>query len=295
MLMNLKIKDGYTQTIEKEQSHVPSALSKTIISSRTDIEKEIGLHQKQSLDNNCAYLQETDYYEKFSSFFDLNGLYSIIKSLNIAQEIVDSIKNIQHPITLLTLGSATPENIHWLAKINGHFREKEHVENDKVIILDINQKSVDLHQKRIDQLDIVSDWSKTIEREECKKRWFIYPQYTVTLWDMRKLPYENKSMHIIIADYTLNFLDSLHDIDKTFAEVHRVLSPEGIFICSVEYSNKAITAQGNTASKEGNLLIHRFQLNEYIAIANNNNLIRAAWDKFLPSEEGKVTLIFTWE
>ena len=109
--MNHKKKDE--DTLTNEQSTIPSAQSKTITSSRTDIAKEIGLQPKQSLDdNNCAYLQETEYYEKYSSFFDLNGLYSIIKSLNIPQEIVNSIKNIQHPITLLTLGSATPENIH---------------------------------------------------------------------------------------------------------------------------------------------------------------------------------------
>ncbi len=112
--------------------------AQVVTNSRNWILEWIGWTKKKSIDVNlhektqdATYLQETDYYEKYNSFYDLNCLYETINSMDISHEIVDTIKNKQDPITLLTLGSATPENINWLAKIDTYFRGKEKVENDR--------------------------------------------------------------------------------------------------------------------------------------------------------------------
>ncbi len=273
--------------------------AQVVTNSRNWILEWIGWTKKKSIDVNlhektqdATYLQETDYYEKYNSFYDLNCLYETINSMDISHEIVDTIKNKQDPITLLTLGSATPENINWLAKIDTYFRGKEKVENDRVIIIDVNQKSVDIHQKRIDQLDALSDWSKTIEREESKKHWFHYPQYTVALWDMRNLHYTDRSINIIVSDYTLNYLYSIEDIKKTFSEVNRLLTADGIFIVSLEYSKRSLISQWEKEIKQGNIGIHRFQLNEYITAAENNNMIQVAAADYPSHEDGKITIVF---
>ena len=68
--------------------------------SRNGILEGIGWTKNQSIKVNlnekpqdAAYLQETDYYEKYNSFYDLNCLYETINSMNISHEIVDPIKN----------------------------------------------------------------------------------------------------------------------------------------------------------------------------------------------------------
>ncbi|MBP6256711.1 methyltransferase domain-containing protein [Patescibacteria group bacterium] len=60
---------------------------------------------------------------------------------------------------------------------------------------------------------------------------------------MRNLHYTDRSINIIVSDYTLNYLYSIEDIKKTFSEVNRLLTADGIFIVSLEYSKRSLISQ----------------------------------------------------
>lgn len=49
--------------------------------------------------------------------------------------------------------------------------------------------------------------------------------------DCRQLPFDDQSRDIVVVQGGLHHLEDLHaDLDKTLAEVHRVLRPDGIFV-----------------------------------------------------------------
>lgn len=209
---------------------------------------------------------DRDYYERYDSFFDLEMMGERIKSLALPETFFGGLKN--KNAEFLVLGSATTKNINGITKIVHHVHGKENVGEDTVSIVDINEESVAIHQKAIDDLDVRSEWSGQIIREVSAEK-FPYPQFKVKKGDIRDLPQEDKSIDIVISDYTINYLDSLEGIERCFTEVSRVLQDDGTLFITVRFIKEGAEPE---RILQGGIPICKFGLQDYIDTAVKSGL-----------------------
>lgn len=81
------------------------------------------------------------------------------------------------------------------------------------------------------------------------------PKFKYKAFDCTKIPYEDQSFDLIIANHVLFYCDEL---DHVLSEVRRVLKPDGLFICS---------AYGSDHMQEINQLVQKFD--ERIVLSSN--------------------------
>lgn len=170
-------------------------------------------------------LTSTEYYECFErGGWDLSLMYSAMTHLNIPQEVRDSVESVTSA-TLLVLGSATPRNIHNVAKIDNLLRPGQS-QNDGVLMVDYNNYPMKKHLQEW-------QWLERVVHTEQQEALLPYPDYAFIQANMMQLPIGNATMDTVLSDYTVNFLDDYGDVQKTFAEIARVLKPGGILLLSV--------------------------------------------------------------
>jgi SAM-dependent methyltransferase len=174
------------------------------------------------------YSTEKNYYENYGDGFDatLSLMNERLRSMKISEDVLKRL-NVKEVATLLTLGSATPRNLFHLGQIDKYFRPGK-VEQDKAIIVDQNLYPLKKHREDILVIEGKDGWSNMPKSTPE----FPYPKFELIQADMRDLPFTDQTMDITISDYTLNFLDKPEDIDKTFEEISRTLSTEGIVLMS---------------------------------------------------------------
>ncbi len=210
---------------------------------------------------------ENEYYERYNSMFDLEMMASRIQSIELPEDVASHIKE-QEKNTFLVLGSATTKNINGVTKIAHHLHGKESTPSDSVVIVDINDTSIALHEKAIRELDEIDSWSKTSIRESSGDM-FPYPQFKIEKGDIRSLSQEENSIDVAISDYTINYLDSEKDVLKFFSEVHRVLREKGIMYIALRYSKDSESLQ---RVNQGGAEICTLGLDEYKRLAHEAGL-----------------------
>ncbi len=210
---------------------------------------------------------ENEYYERYNSVFDLEMMNSRIQNIQLPEDTASHIRE-QDRNTFLVLGSATTKNINGVTKIVHYLHGKESTPNDFVVIVDINDTSIALHERAIRELDEVDSWSKTSVRESGGDI-FPYPQFKVEKDDIRSLSQEADSIDVAISDYTINYLDSEEDVMKFFSEVHRVLKEKGIMYIALRYLKDSEFLQ---KTNQGGAEICTLSLDEYKRLAQEAGL-----------------------
>lgn len=174
---------------------------------------------------NAESLTSSDYYRRFESGgWDLDLMYSVMGHMDIPRDVRDHLESIP-AATLLVLGSATPRNIHNVAKIDRLMRPGQSG-NDGVLMVDFNNYPMTKHAQEW-------EWLHGVVHTDEQETYLPYPDYAFAQADMRQLPIGDAVIDIVISDYTLNFLDDYEDVQKTFGEVSRVLKPGGVLLLSV--------------------------------------------------------------
>jgi len=209
----------------------------------------------------------SEYYEEYNSLFDLEMMASRIQAIPLPEEMSTNLKR-NKSNAFLVLGSATTKNLNGVTKIAHYLHGKEATLKDSVSIVDINDISVALHGKEIQELDKVSDWSKTSMRENSAKT-FPYPEFSVEKGDIRSLSQETDSIDVALSDYTINYLDSKEDVSAFFCEVNRVLKQKGILYIAFRYSKGSQTQE---RVNQGGAEISMLSLDDYKQLAEGAGL-----------------------
>jgi ubiquinone/menaquinone biosynthesis C-methylase UbiE len=226
-----------------------------------------------------------EYYDAYDSLFDLEMMMSRMQSIHLPEEIDNNLKQ-QESNTFLVLGSATTKNINGVTKIVHSLHGKENTQKDLVTIVDINDASLSRHQKAVQELDEVSDWTKTSIREESRQL-FPYPEFKVEKGDIRSLSQESDSIDVALSDYTVNYLDSEKDVRAFFNEVNRVLREKGIFYIAFRYSRNN---QSEERISQGGTEICTFSLDNYKQWAEEAGLRIVATDN--REDAGDTLIVF---
>ncbi len=219
-------------------------------------------------------LNAKNYYDDYEyRGWDLNLMYQRISTMDISEKNLEQIRT-KEKAKLLILGSATPNNLSIIAKIDSFLRPGK-VEQDTAIIIDQNKYPLDKHKKEILFLEGKDGWTNTPKSTPE----FPLPQYKLVQADMRKLPFGKNEIDIVISDYTFNYLDKAEDVNQVFKEISSVLSPNGILLISV-LGNENYSYEENMDSsvtdlnkkEQGKVQINCFPLHVYLDLAKKNGL-----------------------
>lgn len=171
-----------------------------------------------------------DYYAGFETggvgVADLGLMHSVLGSMTIPKSVEQTLQSAPS-VDYLVLGSATTRNISNMALIDERLRPGMG-DKDTVTIIDINGYPMEGHQRLWRAVkDVVNN------SPAGQEPMLLYPNFGFCQADMTQLPFADSSFHAVVSDYTLNFLPTLEDVDKTFAETSRVLRAGGIMLLSV--------------------------------------------------------------
>ncbi|MFZ2193268.1 MAG: class I SAM-dependent methyltransferase [Candidatus Moraniibacteriota bacterium] len=219
------------------------------------------------------YLTAENYYETYSGW-DLRLMYERIKKMQIPDNNREQLST-KEKANILILGSATPDNLSRIAQIDSYLRPGK-VEQDVAIIIDQNMHPLAKHKEDILCLEGKDGWSNTPKSTPE----FPLPKFELSQADIRELPFKNNEVDIIISDYTLNYLETIEDINRTFEEISRVLSTNGLVFISLRGNEKypyqkenPIKLQNDVQQKnQGGVMVNYFPLHTYFEIAKNHNL-----------------------
>ncbi|OGF27445.1 hypothetical protein A2331_00585 [Candidatus Falkowbacteria bacterium RIFOXYB2_FULL_34_18] len=221
-------------------------------------------------------INKQNYYENYGFLdSDLNAMHDHLKSMGLPDDILEMV-NEKESANILILGSATTQNLNGVSKIDKYFRPDK-VEQDKVIIIDKNFYPLSKHKKDIDWIEGKDGWTN----QPKSTPQFPYPKFELAQADMSQLPFADHKIDIVISDYTLNFLDDLNQVDKTFQEISSSLSENGIALISFRGNEKYPPGQDNQINNEndkqehtlrGGVTVHYFPLTTYFNIAKKYNL-----------------------
>lgn len=223
-------------------------------------------------------LSPENYYDNYGGLdIDLGFAYERIKEMGLPEELLASIRE-KKEFKFLILGSATTRNLDHVSKIDQYLRPGK-VERDSVTIIDQNMYPLSGHHKEIVGIEGrgTDMWSNTPKSTPE----FPYPKFRVAQADMRQLPFAEGSFDAIISDYTLNYLDSVQDIDKTFASMSQALSSGGIAVISVKGNQRypygavigaEIPKDDVQKVRAGGIEVHCFPLQSYIDSAARHDL-----------------------
>jgi len=206
------------------------------------------------------------YYKYFSN--QDKQKFEVAKSLSVYLESEPGLKDElaqKDSITLLLLGSATPRNPQNLVRFLEDLRPRRYTA-DKIIIEEISDTAIDFHRNDQKESDI--------------------PVY-LTKMDMREMAIQPKAVDLLIADFTLNFVSSLEDVNNFFREIRESLKEDGIALVSVS-CNRYFLDQEKYGRYQENIPFSQrrsfsvykglgtkqwmFTLPQYIEIAQNNGL-----------------------
>lgn len=222
-------------------------------------------------------LSPENYYKNYGGW-DLSLLYERMKGMGIPENLLKYIRE-KESVRFLILGSATTNNLNQAAKIDQYLRPGK-VEQDEVVIIDRNKYPLDEHKKEADWIEgkAKDAWSNTPKSTPE----FPYPKFEIVQADIRQLPFADKSFDLVISDYTLNYLDSLKDVDGTFHQISEVLSPDGLAVVSIRgndkypysgESNPEIPNDEVQNKNQGGVDVHYLPIQAYIDLASKNGLI----------------------
>lgn len=225
------------------------------------------------------YLNAENYYDNYSGW-DLGLMYERLKSMELPEQVRESVRA-KEKATLLVLGSATSDNLSRISQIDSYLRPGK-VEQDTAVIIDQNNYPLARHAKDILSIEGKDGWSNTPKSTPE----FPFPKFQLTQADIRRLPFAENKVDLIISDYTLNYLDNLEDINSTFKEISRTLSADGIALISFRgnhkypYIEKFPAAPDNDHQQtiQGGVSVHYFPLHTYLNVAKQHGLKLVASD-----------------
>ena len=228
-------------------------------------------------------LNPENYYENYRGW-NLGLLFARIKGMELPR---DSQKTMweKDKVKLLILGSATTDNLNQAALIDHYLRPLNKVEQDEIIIIDKNEYPVLSHKKEADWLE----GSGTGSWDNLPKSTpeFPYPKFQILQADMRQLPLAKNTCDAVISDYTLNYLDNLGDVEKTFQEISEALLENGLIMLSVRGNDKYSYLGKNIPNlpendlqnvDQGGVEVHYFPLQTYINLAQKHKLRLMSYD-----------------
>lgn len=184
---------------------------------------------------NAESLNPENYYSQFErSGTDLDKMHDILSRMDIPVDIKHSLESV-HSAAILVLGSATERNIDSIAWIDQVLRPGRG-NNDGVLMIDYNNYPMQKHSKHW-------DWLEKLARTNEQQEYLPYPDFVFAQANMMQLPLADETIDIVVSDYTVNFLDDLNDVRRTFDEAARVLKPGGVLLLSAagnEYVDPSI-------------------------------------------------------
>lgn len=212
----------------------------------------------------------------WSNMLDLIHLTNMENSL---QTQYQNASNISARINLHTMYSTNKEGwFPWVFKMSIHSAYTNRNTNSKLNILELGCGDGALWVQNCNFIpsnaaitlsDISSgmlrDARRNIEAQKSTKKESAYekaisPKATYKFkfksFDCSKIPYEDQSFDLIIANHVLFYCA---DLDSVLSEIRRVLKPDGCFVCS---------AYGSSHMQEISQLVQRFD--ERIILASNN-------------------------
>lgn len=116
-------------------------------------------------------------------------------------------------LTMLVLGSATPQNV---TQINA-FLKKAGCKGAMVLIVDSSEESERIHKKRMETLNRKNP-------TDAEYRFIFEDMRAVNLHDPKT---DTGLVNVVISDFTLNFLVRPQDLDVMYAQLRHVLAPGG--------------------------------------------------------------------
>ena len=126
---------------------------------------------------------------------------AVEKEISVRQRI-NMLLSKAEPLTIVIVGSATPENIDTI------FRAIEPRKNksDRIIVLDVDEKTAQQHQT----------FAKNINKT----------QINVLQGDMRAIPLPSDSTDLVICDMTINYNKTTIENEVAIGEVRRICKPQ---------------------------------------------------------------------
>jgi len=218
------------------------------------------------------------YYNEFEhNSIDLSLMREVLGKIELPPNALKSIEE-KESAQFLVLGSATPRNLDNIALIDKALRPGKG-NQDKVTIVDANIYPLERHNERIKFLD---EWHASYKQNNPDQpNPLQYPKFNLAQGDIRQLPFEKRSVDVVLSDYTFNFLSTIEDVDKAFAEIARVLSDEGVVLISIKGNEKykadqLVDEQQMTDLQpyqfDGGTIVNLFPLQTYISIAQRYGL-----------------------
>ena len=228
------------------------------------------------------FLKPENYYNNYQGW-NLELMNERVRGMKIPAEIIGAVGS-KKKSNILVLGSAVPENINAISKIDSFLRPGK-VEQDTAVIIDQNMHPLKQHKKDIEWIEGKGTWNnKSLSSPE-----FPYPNFKLARADMRELPFAENVFDIIISDYTLNYLDKLEDVEATFEEISRTLTEKGVAIVSFRGNEKYSDLEGDIVDDvqekiQGGVKVHYFSIQTYFKIAQKHGLKIVTYDNDLGTD-----------
>ena len=228
-------------------------------------------------------LNPQNYYENYEGW-NLGLLFARIKGMELPEDLQKSIRE-KDKVKFLILGSATADNLNQAALIAHYLRPLDKVEQDEIVIIDKNEYPVSKHKKEADWLEGTGAGSWNNLPKSTPE--FPYPKFHILRADMRQLPFAENAYDAVVSDYTLNYLDNLEEVEKTFQGISEMLPENGLIMLSVRGNEKYPYSGTNTPGirdddlqnvNQGGVEVCYFPLQTYIDLAQKHRLRLISYD-----------------
>jgi hypothetical protein len=217
-----------------------------------------------------------DGYEQRGFSLTLDDMWmAMVWLMNIPEKALRHTRE-KEKARFLVLGSATPSNLTYISKIDGYVRPGK-ISNDTITIIDQNFYPLTKHAQLVRVIEGNDGWSNTPVLLDGQS----YPRFELIQGDIKKLPFNSNTFDVVVSDFTLNYLTSISDLEKTFEDVTRVLCQKGLCILAVRGNQKYpyqkhrkldFSPSEAEVISLGRVNIHVFPLETYMAIAKDKGL-----------------------
>lgn len=219
-------------------------------------------------------LTSENYYNGYRGW-DFGLMFERLQKMELPDGLLQKIQE-KSSAMVLVLGSATPDNLNHISKIDRLLRLGK-VEQDTVVIVDVNKYPLAEHKKEMLWIEGKDGWTNTPKSTPE----FPYPKFRLAQADMRELPFGDQSVDVVLSDYTFNYLTNLNDIEQSFKAISRVLGDDGIAVISIQgnehYPFEQGKGQGSAdddvqIKNQGGVTVYCFPLRAYLKRAEQFGL-----------------------
>lgn len=95
-------------------------------------------------------------------------------------------------------------------------------------------------------------------------------RFTFQAFDCKQIPYESESFDLVIANHVLFYCE---DIAQVCQEVHRVLKPDGLFLCSTYSSNHMVEVSQLVQGFDDRIVLSADKLYERFGLENGMQIL----------------------